>query len=225
MVLGQVISINTAMPVTVPYGSKEVLTGINKQPIGNQPVYLSQTGLAGDGQGDLEYHGGADKAVCVYSAEHFPYWAQRWNRDVLPGAFGENFTIDSVTEPNVSIGDIWTVGEAVVQISQPRQPCFKLGMKHGLPSLAQDVQSNGFTGFYLRVLTEGDVRLGDKLRLLEAHPAGITVAEANRVMHIDKTDRDGLERLLAIPALAESWRQSLSSRLSKLTGEQGMNGK
>ncbi|RAP78254.1 MOSC domain-containing protein [Paenibacillus montanisoli] len=219
MMLGQVISINTALPVAVPYGSKEVLTGINKRSVGNRPVFISRTGLEGDGQGDLVYHGGEDKAVCVYSAEHFPYWAERWNRTVLPGAFGENFTVEAITERSVSIGDIWAVGQAVVQISQPRQPCFKLGMKHQLPSLAQDVQINGFTGFYLRVLTEGAVTQGDKLELIEPHPAGITVAEANRIMHLDKFDRDGITRLLAIPELAESWRQSLGSRLFKLGGD------
>ncbi|MBP3963354.1 MOSC domain-containing protein [Paenibacillus lignilyticus] len=219
MELGTVISINTGLPETVKFGKKDISTGINKSPIGTQPVYLSRTGLNGDGQGDLVFHGGADKAVCVYSAEHFPYWEGRWQREVLPGAFGENFTVSALTEHEVCIGDIWSVGETVVQVSQPRQPCYKLGMKHQLPELAHEVQLNGFTGFYLRVLAEGHVRQGEKLLLTESHPAAITIAEANRVMHIDKQDKAGIRSLLAIAELSESWQHTLAGRLEKLEAE------
>ncbi|SDX78243.1 MOSC domain-containing protein [Paenibacillus sp. CF384] len=219
MELGTLISLNTGLPETVQFGKKDISTGINKEPIGTQPVYLTRTGLEGDGQGDLVFHGGADKAVCVYSAEHFPYWGGRWQREVLPGAFGENFTVSALTELDVCIGDIWSVGETVVQVSQPRQPCYKLGMKHQLPELPHEVQRNGYTGFYLRVIKEGHVKLGDKLLLTSRHPAAITIAEANRVMHIDKQDKAGMLALLAITELSASWQQTLTGRLEKLNAE------
>lgn len=218
MKLGMLQSLNVSLLESVPFGKKEVVTGINKKPYSGA-LLLGMTGLPGDAQGDTVFHGGPDKAVCVYSAVHFPYWADRWERAVLPGAFGENFTVSALTEHSVCIGDTVAIGHALVQVSQPRQPCFKLGMKHGLPGLQLDVEETGFTGFYFRVLQEGFVAEGDALTLQKRHPAGITVAEANRVMHTDKRDRDGIARLLAVGELAESWRQSLTKRLAKLDEE------
>ncbi|SEM85685.1 MOSC domain-containing protein [Paenibacillus sp. OV219] len=212
MELGTVLSINVGNLQKMLHGSKEIITGINKSAVGKFPISLSRLGLEGDAQGDLVYHGGEDKAVCVYSADHFPFWSGRWQRAVEAGAFGENFTVTQLTEGDLCIGDILSVGEAIVQVSQPRQPCYKLGMKHGLPQLAQEVQETGYTGFYLRVLKEGIVQAGDKLILQERHPAGITVTEANRVMHMDKNDLAGIRSLLAVQELAVSWQQSLSKR-------------
>lgn len=211
-----VLSINVGKLQKMQHGAKEIITGINKAAVGKFPIALSRLGLAGDAQGDLVFHGGVDKAVCVYSAEHFPFWSDKWQRPVGAGAFGENFTVSQLTERDLCIGDILSVGEAIVQVSQPRQPCYKLGMKHGLPQLALEVQETGYTGFYLRVLKEGSVQEGDKLLLKERHPAGITVTEANRVMHIDKKDLAGIRSLLAVPELAESWQQQLSKRQEAL---------
>ncbi|AZN41935.1 MOSC domain-containing protein [Paenibacillus albus] len=206
------MSINVGNLQKMLHGSKEIITGINKTAVGKFPIALSRLGLEGDAQGDLVFHGGEDKAVCVYSAEHFPFWSDRWQKPAEAGSFGENFTVTQMTEHDLCIGDILKVGDAIVQVSQPRQPCYKLGMKHGLPQLAQEVQETGYTGFYLRVLTEGSVQAGDKLILLERHPAGITVTEANRIMHTDKKDLAGIRSLLAVPELAGSWQQSLRKR-------------
>lgn len=216
MEVGQLLSINVSMLQTVPFGTKEVVTGINKKPAGSGSLLLSEAGLPGDAQGDLVNHGGPDKAICVYSAEHFPYWAEQWGREVSAGAFGENFTVSGTTEHDVLVGDIFAVGGAVLQVSQPRQPCFKLGMKHGLPRLQVDVQETGYTGFYFRVLQAGRVAQGDALRLLERHAAGVTVAEANRVMHTDQRDREAIAKLLSVAELSDSWRQTLGKRLAKL---------
>ncbi|QHW34547.1 MOSC domain-containing protein [Paenibacillus rhizovicinus] len=223
MELGTLQSLNVSQLENVPFGKKEVVTGINKKPHDNA-LLVSAGGISGDAQGDLVHHGGSDKAVCVYSAVHFPYWAQRWGREVHAGDFGENFTVSSLTEHTLCIGDIVAVGQALVQVSQPRQPCFKLGMKHGLPRLQLDVEENGFTGFYFRVLEEGLVSRGDTLTLRKRHAAAITVAEANRVMHKDKYDREGIASLLSVAELAESWRQSLTKRLAKLDEEAASGG-
>lgn len=220
MELGTLLSLNVSMLETVPFGNKEVVTGINKKPFDGS-LDLSATGLTGDAQGDLVFHGGVDKAVCVYSAVHFPYWAEQWGRPVSAGDFGENFTVSALTEHSLCIGDVVAVGQALLQVSQPRQPCYKLGMKHGLPSLQLDVQETGFTGFYFRVLKEGAVAQGDLLTLRQRHEAGVSVAEANRVMHRDQRDRDGIVKLLGVPELSESWRHTLGKRLSRLDGNAG----
>ncbi|WP_148931133.1 MOSC domain-containing protein [Paenibacillus methanolicus] len=216
--LGTLVSLNVALPVAVMHGSKEIQTGINKKPAEGR-LFLTKTGLNGDGQGDLVHHGGEDKAVCVYSLAHFPYWEEAWGKPVEPGAFGENFTTEGLTEDALRIGDVLRVGTALVQVSQPRQPCFKLGLKHGLPELPVRVQENGYTGFYFRVLEEGEVGAGDPFLLERRDSAGITLQEANRVMHTDKKDAAGIAKVLEVAALSASWRETLSSRLAKLEAE------
>lgn len=215
ILLGELVSLNIATPVSVPHGSKKVETGIFKKPAG-KPLHLTFTGLAGDGQADLINHGGPDKAVCVYTNAHFPYWSEKWGESVQNGAFGENFTVSGLTEESLCIGDTVRVGEALLQVSQPRQPCFKLGLKHNLPDLPLQVERTGYTGFYFRVLHEGMVAEGDELFLERRHPAGVTISEANRVMSVDKKDTAGIRRLLEIPELAMSWRETFVSRLAKL---------
>lgn len=142
-------------------------TGFFKEPV-SSAVRLGLINLEGDGQADLVHHGGTDKAVLAYSAEHYPGWRQSMNNPSLPfGAFGENFTITGLTEADVCIGDIWQVGdEAVLEVSQPRQPCWKLARRWRIKSLALDVQQTGRTGWYFRVLTEGIVAAGMRLVLL-----------------------------------------------------------
>ncbi|MFB9330410.1 MOSC domain-containing protein [Paenibacillus aurantiacus] len=218
--LGKLVSLNVALPVAVMHGSKEIQTGINKEPA-SERLFLTKNGLHGDGQGDLVHHGGEDKAVCVYSLEHFPYWESAWGRPVLPGAFGENFTAEGLTEEQLCIGDVVRIGSALVQVSQPRQPCFKLGLKHGLPELPVHVQETGYTGFYFRVLEEGEVGSGDTFMLERRDSAGITLQEANRVMHTDKKDAAGIAQVLNVAALSASWRETLSSRLAKLNAADG----
>jgi MOSC domain-containing protein YiiM len=216
--VGIVVSVNIAQPIPVMHGDKEVQTGIFKTPAG-KPLHLSRTGLAGDGQADLINHGGEDKAVCVYSADHYPYWERELDKPVVAGAFGENFTVSDFTEESLCIGDILRVGEAVVQVSQPRQPCFKLGLKHRMPELPLHVQQTGFTGFYFRVLQEGIVKDGDGLYMERRHSAAVTVAEANRLKYTDKSDIEGIKRLLAVAELSASWRESFENRLAELEGK------
>jgi MOSC domain-containing protein YiiM len=200
------------------HGDKEVRTGIFKTPAGT-PLFLSRAGLAGDGQADLINHGGEDKAVCVYSADHYPFWKREWGVEAGAGAFGENFTVAEITENSLCIGDVLRVGEAVVQVSQPRQPCFKLGLKHRMPELPLHVQQTGFTGFYFRVLEEGIVKDGDALYIEGRHPAAVSIAEANRLKYKDKSEIEGIRRLLAVAELSASWRESFESRLAELEGK------
>jgi len=208
----QLLSLNVGKPIIVQYKEKPVETGIYKQPVQGD-VYLSATQLEGDGQADLVNHGGADKAVCVYPVEHYPYWRQLLNTELPYGAFGENFTVAGMLETDICIGDMFEIGGALLQVSQPRRPCYKLGVRHDKPDFALLVQNTGYTGFYFRVLKEGTVAGGQRLKLVERHPAAITVAETNRLKYHDKHDYAGIRALVEIEALAEGWRESFRQRL------------
>lgn len=191
-------------------------TGFYKQPV-NGPVRLGVTNLDGDGQADLVHHGGPDKAVLAYSATHYTDWRRKLDNPTLPfGAFGENFTVEGLTEADVCIGDIWKVGDgATVQVSQPRQPCWKLARRWRVKTLALQVQESGCTGWYFRVLTEGAVTAGMPLALVERPHSAWTVLRANRIMHADKDDRQAAAELAAIPALAASWKTTLNRRVEQ----------
>jgi MOSC domain-containing protein YiiM len=188
-------------------------TGFYKEPVSG-PVRLGATNLDGDGQADLVHHGGPDKAVLAYSAEHYPGWRLAMNNPSLAfGSFGENFTVNGMTEADVCIGDTWQVGdEAVVQVSQPRQPCWKLARRWRIKSLALQVQQTRRTGWYFRVLKEGFVEAGISLSLLERPHPEWTVEQANQVMHAGNHDVAGALELAAIPLLSANWRTTLSRR-------------
>ena len=190
-------------------------TGFNKQPVIG-PVRLGVTNLDGDGQADLVHHGGPDKAVLAYSATHYTDWQRKLDNPTLPfGAFGENFTVGGLTEADVCIGDIWNVGNgATVQVSQTRQPCWKLARRWRVKTLAVQVQETGRTGWYFRVLAEGVVTTGMPLVLVERQHSAWTVLRANRIMHSDKDDIQAAE-LAAIPALAASWKTTLLRRVEQ----------
>lgn len=194
-----------------PHQSGTVSSAIVKQPT-SEPLRLTLTGLAGDQQADLRYHGGLDKAVCVYAAEHYPFWKEKLGRALpLPG-FGENFTTVGLLEDEVCIGDVYQIGEVVVQVTQPRQPCYKLAMRHQIKDMAVQVTESGFTGFYLRVLKQGMVQAGAEITLLEK--GRLTIAEANRVMHVDRQDQQGIAMVLQESALSDAWRETLGKRLA-----------
>jgi len=218
--LGTLISINVGMPISVMNGKKEVMTGIFKSPV-QGPVAVQFTGLSGDGQADLINHGGPDKAICVYTTAHQTYWSERWGRPVEIGAFGENFTITDGLETNVCIGDIIQAGDAVVQVSQARLPCFKLGIRNRLPALPGEVQQTGYTGYYFRVLQEGKIAAGDELTFISRHPARMTVKEAAAIMLFRKDELADALRLQAITGLAASWKETLADRIERLSGQSG----
>jgi MOSC domain-containing protein YiiM len=187
-------------------------TAFYKTPI-RGPVFVTQTNITGDRQADVEHHGGVDKAVLAYAASHYELWRRELARDNLPcGGFGENLTIDGLTEESVCIGDVWSLGEAVFQVSQPRQPCWKLARRWRTKELAAVVIANGRTGWYLRVLQEGLIDAGQELTLVgRPHPAW-TVARANDVMHHRKSDVALAAELASLPELSQSWRKELQSR-------------
>ncbi len=190
-------------------------SGIFKEPVAG-PVWLGITGLAGDGQANRDAHGGPDKAVNVYPQVHYAHWAAALDlTDLSGGSFGENFTTAGPLEAQVCIGDIFDVGAARVQITQPRQPCWKLARRWRLRDLAATVQRSGRTGWYLRVLQEGWVAAGDALVLLDRPHPEWPVTTANAVMFERTADHAAAQALAACPALSTSWRDTLMQRIAR----------
>ena len=183
------------------------------RPTVTTPVRLGRESLDGDAVADRRVHGGPDKAVCVYSADNFPGWRQVLARDdVSAGAFGENFTIAGLTELDVAIGDRFQIGEAVVEVSQPRGPCWKLGRRWERPDLPKLVVASGRSGWYFRVHREGVVGAGHEITLVErAHPEW-TIVRVNDVTYRSQ-DRGALRELAALPSLAPQWQRTVLARL------------
>ena len=177
------------------------------------PVWLGTTNLVGDGQANLQVHGGPDKAVLAYAADHYPVWRRELGLSNLRnGGFAENFTVAGLTEQTVAIGDIYSIGDARVQVSEPRQPCWKNSRRWQIRDLSLRIQNSGRTGWYFRVLKEGIVQQGLSLVLLERPFPQWTVAHANDIMHGRCRDSELVGQLAACPALGASWKKTLSAR-------------
>lgn len=194
-------------------GGRPVESGIAKAPVVAAELALAPTNLAGDAQADLTVHGGVDKAVYTYPADHYASW-QADGFDVEVGGMGENVDLAGVTEHDTRIGDRWAWGDAVVEVSQPRAPCFKLAIHTGRKDIGGRMQATGRSGWYVRVVTPGTVPTRGPMTLVEiADPDGPTVAEAfAAVFHPEAPDDDLVARVVASPYLAASWRLILTSR-------------
>jgi len=211
----QLVSLNVGLPCEVGYEGRVVSTGIFKQPVAG-PILLRQMNLDGDRQADLRVHGGADKAAYLYPFEHYAFWAAETRRDVfVHGQFGENFTTTGLLEDDVSIGDVLQIGEARVQVSQPRSPCFKLGIRMGDDEFPARFAAANRTGFYLRVLEEGMVQAGDAIRRLERAADSMSVREVFHLRHVGGT-REEYARAARLPGLAASWRAAFEKRLAAM---------
>lgn len=207
-------SLNIGLPQKEIFGGKEMVTGICKKPVSGL-LPLRTLGFDGDGVGDTKNHGGPDKAICVYSSDHYPFWEEALGITLPAAAFGENLSVSNLKEDDVCIGDIFSLGTATVQISQPRQPCKTLAARYGRNDLVKLIVNSGFSGFYLRVLQEGEVRVKAPLVLVEKDPNQTSVAFANGIFHHERKNREGIERVLAVHALSEVWRRSLEKLREK----------
>lgn len=208
---GLVRAVRVGPAVTQTWNGRTFVTGAAKELVSG-PIHVGRLGLAGDEQGNLAVHGGPDKAVLLYCAEHYATWRAE-GFDVPDGGFFENVTVAGVSEADVQLGDTWRLGTATVQVTQPRRPCRTLADRHGRKRLPQEVQASGRSGFYVRVLVEGHVATGDRFTLLDRPARAVTAAEANRVMNLDRSDKAGIRALLAAPELPASWRDKLTRRL------------
>lgn len=211
----EIVSVNVGLPQTIIYQGKELVTGIYKYPVSSS-LHVTKTQLDGDGQADLTVHGGADKALCVYPEEHYAHWEQALGQKMEAGTFGENLTVRGLLEDQVCIGDTYAIGDVIVQVSQPRQPCHKLAKRLDWTDAVLQVQETGYTGYYLRVLTEGVISKNAQVKLIAKDEAGVTVAYANQIKYHEKTNIEAAQQLAAIQSLSASWKQSFLKRLAEL---------
>jgi MOSC domain-containing protein YiiM len=196
---------------------EKVWSGIRKHAVpSDATLWLSFINLSGDGQADLSVHGGADKAVYAYPSEHLAPWGAELETDLGPAAFGENLSTIGALERDVCIGDEWSWGSAVLQVSQPRWPCFKLALHRGRADIQSRMRSTGRTGWYLRVLEPGEVPAAGPIEVIARDPAGVTVEDAHLAMSDHHLLAPDLDRAVAgHPALAEMWREPLLERLDR----------
>lgn len=199
-----------------PLGKRAAPSGIAKVPVVG-PVLLRRTGLEGDAQGDMLRHGGPEKAVHHYPFDHYAEWKSEIEPIALldqPGAFGENVSTTGLTEADVAVGDIFRLGRALIQVSQGRQPCWKLNERFADARMARRVQDTGRTGWYYRVLEEGVVAPGDLLALVERVSEDWPISRVWHHFYVDTMNADALRQIATLPALAQSWRDHASKRLA-----------
>ncbi|MDX1483509.1 MAG: MOSC domain-containing protein [Alphaproteobacteria bacterium] len=217
----ELVSVNVGLPREVTYRGRSYPTAIFKDPVAGR-VAVGRLNLDGDRQGNPQTHGGPDMAVYVYSRDHYPFWQEDLGTGGLPcGAFGENLTVTGMADGEVNIGDIYAIGSARFQVTEPRTPCHKLAMKFDDPGLPRRFFASGRLGFYFRVLTEGDVGAGDEIRCEARDAAGLTVAELAGLWADKGAGSAALERALAVEALSANWRKALSQRLAAAQEEPG----
>ncbi len=212
----KLISVNVGLPREVTWKGKTVTTGIFKTAV-KGPIELRRHNLEGDKQADLSVHGGPTKAAYVYPLQHYDYWRKELPElDYSWGNFGENFTIDGIDEESVYVGDEFRIGSAQVVVTEPRMPCFKLGIRFGRADMVKRFLSSQRTGFYFGVVEEGQVQAGDELELLNKHPDQLSVADVTRLYSTEKTNEKLLKKAISVLALPQSWRGYFEHQLAKL---------
>ncbi|KAA0110356.1 MOSC domain-containing protein [Mycolicibacterium sp. P1-5] len=224
--MARLVSVNVGLPKDVLWNGRTVYTGAWKAPVAG-PRMVRRLNIDGDGQGDLGGHGGENRAVLVYQVASYDHWATVLGRDDLtPGAFGENLTIDGLPDDEVCIGDRYRIGDVVLEVTQPRVTCYRVGMRLGEPHMAALLVSHHRPGFYCRVLTEGELAAGQDVVKIEDGPRQVSVAEIDALLYLPGHPRDALERAAFIPALSQGWKSSLQSLLEQDagTGNSGLIG-
>ncbi|MBD2104484.1 MOSC domain-containing protein [Leptolyngbya sp. FACHB-261] len=211
----QVISVHVGLPREVSWKGKIVTTGIFKEPIAGR-VTVRTLNLDGDGQADLTVHGGPEKAVYAYPSEHYEYWRDELPEAELPwGAFGENFTTVGLMEDALNIGDRFRIGTVELRVTQPRMPCYKLGIKFGRADMVQRFLASRLTGFYFSVLQEGEVGAGDTLELIERDDNQIKVSDITRLYARETDDLELMQRATQLQALPVSWRNYFKQQMEQ----------
>ena len=212
----RLLSLNVGLPRQVRFQGELVTTGIFKKPVQGS-VRLRKLNLEGDKQADLKVHGGVDKAVYAYAGEHYDYWRQELPDMSLPwGMFGENFTTEGMFEESVNIGDQFKVGTANLIATQPRMPCYKLGVKFGSMDMIKRFLASGLTGVYFKVMKEGELEQGDEIKLIKKDENSVTVKDIVRLYTIDKDDVQTIERAIKVKDLPNGWRYHFIKQLEQV---------
>ncbi len=214
----RLVSVNVGLPREVLWKQRMVLTGIFKEPVTGR-VAVRRLNLEGDRQADLTVHGGPEKAIYVYPAEHYTYWRKEFPDMELPfGMFGENFTVEGLDEM-VNIGDQFSIGTTKVMVTQPRLPCYKLGLKFKRDDILKRFLNSGLSGFYLSVLEEGEVEAGNAITPIKHDENEITVEDITQLYAFDKHNMTMLQRVVTVEALPEGWREYFQERIEQLSGQ------
>lgn len=217
----KLLSVNVSEVKEVSYKGRTVTTGIFKEPVQGR-VMLRQLNLDGEAQADLVGHGGIYKAVHIYSIENYAYWKRELQRDDMSyGQFGENFTVTGMLEDAVHVGDVFRVGGALVEVTQPRVPCFKLAIKMGKPDFVKLFMRSERVGFYFRVLEEGEVGAGDSLERVKVGPEQMTVREMFHLLYFAQDKLEGAQKALRIPAMSPGWRGAFEEVAKKTVSAEG----
>jgi MOSC domain-containing protein YiiM len=205
----KIVSTNIAEPTTIEWRGQELQTGIYKYPV-EAPIFLGAEDVENDHVLDRRYHGGVDKACYLYSADHYSFWKNKYPAQLWQwGMFGENLTVAGLNESEIRIGDRFKIGDAVVQVSQPRQPCFKLGVRFGDQKVVDDFWMLPYPGIYVRVLQAGNVRVGDELVLIDRNTDSLPVSEVFSIFRLQRDNADLMRKAINDPFLAESCRKDI----------------
>jgi MOSC domain-containing protein YiiM len=214
----KIVSVNAGVPREVVFNGQVVTTAIFKDPVIG-PIMLRKLNLDGDKQADLKVHGGVDKAVYSYPAEHYDYWRKEFpNMDLVWGMFGENLTTEGLTEDSVNIGDEFNIGSAKVVATQPRMPCYKLGVRFGRMDIIKRFLASGLPGIYFKVLKEGEIKTGDEIILTKRDNNNVTVKDIVW-LYTREQDIDTMNRATRIRHLAEGWKYYFKEQIGKLEGK------
>ncbi|TPL89729.1 MOSC domain-containing protein [Mesorhizobium sp. B2-3-13] len=217
--MARLLSVNVGLPRGIPWQGKIVDTAVWKAPV-EGPCQVRRLNIDGDGQGDIAGHGGEQRAVLVYQIDSYRFWQSELGRnDFVYGQFGENFTVDGLPDREVCIGDRYRIGSALLEVTQPRVTCYRVGIRMNEPRMAALLVAHGRPGFYLRVLEEGQVQAGDEITRVEIGPEAMTVSEVDALLYTPSHPRSQLERALRIPALSPGWQGSFRALLAQ--GEKG----
>jgi MOSC domain-containing protein YiiM len=213
----KIIAVSLSKPVEIEHNGELIKTSIFKTPVSGR-VLATYTGLEGDGPADLVAHGGADKAIYVYSIDHYRYWESELGWSGMPyGQFGENLTVEGLRDDEVHIGDRFRFGQAICEVTQPRIPCFKLGIRMSSPRFPKQFLRSQRVGFYVRVLKQATLGSGDPIAKIAEHPGRLSVAESLLALTKGPKQFEVIRRALAIEALSAAWREDLGSRLEQGT--------
>ena len=209
----KVISTNIGESITIIWQDQKIQTGIYKNPV-SYPIFLGTEDVDKDNVTDRRHHGGKDKACYLYSADHYKYWAKYYPRlEMAPGMFGENLTVEGLNEVKINVGDTFKIGSAVVQATQPRQPCYKLGIRFGTQKMVKQFINSGFSGVYVRVLQNGEVKTGDEFILIRKENS-LSIHKINELLYTKNftVEKENAQTAINNPFLAESCRQDLIKR-------------
>ena len=215
----KVVSVNVGLPKQISYGKRQVVTSIFKEPIEGR-VKVTTLNLDGDAQADLSVHGGLDKAIYSYSEEHYKYWKEVYPTIVMPfGMFGENLTTQGLTEDTVNIGDQYQIGSSRLVVTQPRMPCYKLGIKFGRMDILEKFINSRRPGIYYKILQEGDLGAGDNITLLYKDKNNVTINDIVSLYLNDHNDKENISKMkkaTKLKSLPESWKIYFAQKISRL---------